>query len=271
MRGFARVCRVEDSKVNALSRAIGVRGLEKSPRPLKADAVDPVLCRPVSPAAVPAAGVIVPQPCPASRCNNENVFPKFWRENGCVWPRVGKHGSMPSEPAQEACALESFVTPGASEGTISFGGAQPSLSGSPPRQRNGADDLATEIFSGPPPIGKNVHEKLVDEGFMIFFNEPVDPTSAGNTGNYTVLTITKHGKKTITTPVAIRSALYGASPDGSESAVTIRTSKQTFAHGGELEVNGAPPSGIANSTETLFLTGNTTFTISPNAKHINPS
>jgi hypothetical protein len=130
---------------------------------------------------------------------------------------------------------------------------------------------AQEIFSGPPPIGKNVHKKLVDEGFMIFFNGAVDPTSARNTANYTVLTNTKHGKRMITTPVAIRSALYGAAPDGSESAATIRISKQTFAHGGELKVNGAPPSGIANSTDTLFLTGNTTFTISPNAKHIFPS
>jgi hypothetical protein len=47
-RGFASVCRVEDSKVNALTRAIGVRDLEKSPRSLKADAVDHVLCRHVS-------------------------------------------------------------------------------------------------------------------------------------------------------------------------------------------------------------------------------
>ena len=130
---------------------------------------------------------------------------------------------------------------------------------------------AQEIFSGPPPIGKNVHKKLVNEGFMIFFNGAVDPTSARNTANYTVLTNTKHGKRMIATPVAIRSALYGAAPDGSESAVTIRISKQKFAHGGELKVNGAPPSGIANSTDTLFLTGNTTFTISPNAKHIFPS
>ena len=52
MRGFARVCRVEDSKVNALTRAIGVRGLEKTPRSLKADPVGPVLYR-VVPRRVP--------------------------------------------------------------------------------------------------------------------------------------------------------------------------------------------------------------------------
>jgi hypothetical protein len=40
VRGFARVCRVEDSKVSALPRAIGVRGPGKSPMLLKADAVD---------------------------------------------------------------------------------------------------------------------------------------------------------------------------------------------------------------------------------------
>ena len=131
---------------------------------------------------------------------------------------------------------------------------------------------ASEIFSGPPPIGKNVHKKLVDEGFAIEFNEALDPTSAGNTGNYTVLTNSKHGKKTTTTPVAIRSVEYQAPGfNGGYGTVAIRTSKQKFAHGGELEVNAAPPSGIANSTDTLFLTGNTTFTISPNAKHIFPS
>jgi hypothetical protein len=129
---------------------------------------------------------------------------------------------------------------------------------------------AIEIFSGPPAIGKNVHKKLVAEGFEIEFNEALDPTTAGNKANYTVLMNSKHGKQTTTTPVAIRSIEYTGS-NGSFSIVTIRISKQKFAHGGELEVNGAPPSGIANSTDTLFLTGNTTFTISPNAKHIFPS
>jgi hypothetical protein len=131
---------------------------------------------------------------------------------------------------------------------------------------------AQEIFSGPPPIGKHAHEKLVDEGFEIEFNEAIDPTSAGNTGNYTVLTNSKHGKKTTTTPVAILSVEYNAGFNGSYSFVAIRTSKQTFAHGGELEVNGSPPSGIADSTDTLFLTGSTTFTISPNNRNpIHPS
>jgi hypothetical protein len=132
---------------------------------------------------------------------------------------------------------------------------------------------ASEILSGPPPIGKNVHKKPVDEGFLIQFNEALDPTSAGNTGNYTVLTNSKHGKTTTTTPVAIRSVEYQAPGfNGGFGTVAIRTSKQKFAHGGELEVNGAPPSGIANSTDTLFLTGNTTFTISPKGRiSIQPS
>ena len=70
MRGFARVCRVEDSEVNALTRAIGVRGLEKSPRSLKGDSVGPVLCRHVSPAVVPAAGVIVPRAADLEPCRS---------------------------------------------------------------------------------------------------------------------------------------------------------------------------------------------------------
>ena len=49
---------------------------------------------------------------------------------------------------------------------------------------------------------------------MIFFNGVVGPTSAGNTANYTVLTNSKHGKTMTTTPVKVRSALYGAAPDG---------------------------------------------------------
>ena len=120
------------------------------------------------------------------------------------------------------------------------------------------------VGNGPPPIGKHIHKKFVDVGFVIQFNEALDPTSAGNTGNYTVLTKSKHGKKTTTTPVAILSAEYKAPGfNGGFGTVFIRTSKQTFAHGGELKVNGAPPSGLANSTDTLFLTGITTFTISP--------
>ena len=66
------------------------------------------------------------------------------------------------------------------------------------------------VFSGPAPIGKNIHKKLVDVGFVIQFNEALDSTSAGNAGNYTVLTNSKHGKKMTTTPVAIRSVEYNA-------------------------------------------------------------
>ncbi len=51
------------------------------------------------------------------------------------------------------------------------------------------------VFNGPPPIGKNVHKKLVDVGFTIQFDGALNSTSAGNTGNYTVLTNLKHGKK----------------------------------------------------------------------------
>jgi hypothetical protein len=131
---------------------------------------------------------------------------------------------------------------------------------------------AAGVSQGPPAIGKDIHKKLVLVGFVIEFNEALDPTSAGNTGNYTVLTNSKHGKKMTTTPVAISSVEYNApSFNGGFGTVDIRTSKQTFAHGGELEANGAPPSGIANSTDTLFLTGNTTFTISPKAKEVHPS
>ena len=181
---------------------------------------------------------------------------------------------MPSEPAQEACAFDSFVTPGARWGTNSFGVAQPSFGGIPPRQRNGADDFErARRRQWSTPIGKHIHKKFVDVGFVIQFNEALDPTSAGNTGNYTVLTKSKHGKKTTTTPVAILSAEYKAPGfNGGFGTVFIRTSKQTFAHGGELKVNGAPPSGLANSTDTLFLTGITTFTISPmNRIPIRPS
>ena len=127
-------------------------------------------------------------------------------------------------------------------------------------------------FKGSGPIGKNVHKKLVDVGFTIQFHGALDSTSADNTGNYTVLTNTKHGKKITTTPVAILSAEYTAPANVDFSLVDIRISKQAFAHGGELEVNGAPPSGIADPTDTLFLTGTTTFTISPNNRNgINPS
>jgi hypothetical protein len=123
---------------------------------------------------------------------------------------------------------------------------------------------AEGLYSGPPPIGKNAHEKLVDVGFTIEFSEAIDPTRAENAANYTVLTYSKHGMTMTTTPVRISFVKYFAS----QNEVLIKTGKQTFPKGGELEVNGAPPSGIADSTDTLFLTGNTTFVISPNAKHI---
>ena len=67
---------------------------------------------------------------------------------------------------------------------------------------------------GPPAIGKNVHNRSVDEGFLLTFNEALDPTRASNTGSDTVLTNSKHGKKTTTTPVAIISVENNAGING---------------------------------------------------------
>jgi hypothetical protein len=128
--------------------------------------------------------------------------------------------------------------------------------------------FAQGVFPGPPGSSKDNPKKL--EGFEIEFSQGLDPASANNPANYTVLTNLKHGKKTTTTPVAF-SVSYTTGVTGTFSIVDIRTSKQTFAHGGVLEMNGAPPSGIANLTDTLFLTGDTTLTISPNAKAVHPS
>ena len=38
--------------------------------------------------------------------------------------------------------------------------------------------------------------------------------------------------------------------------------------GGELVVSGSPPSGLSDSSDSFFLTGITTFTITPKARSI---
>ena len=113
--------------------------------------------------------------------------------------------------------------------------------------------------------GKHARHKRVFEGFTLTFNEALDPTAAGNAGNYTVLVKSKHGKKTVTSPIRVQ-VNYSAGSD----TVTILTGKQTFAHGGELKVNGSPRSGITDASGAFFLTGNTTFTISQRARSIGP-
>ncbi len=97
------------------------------------------------------------------------------------------------------------------------------------------------------------------------FNEALDPTAADNAGNYTVLVKSKHKKKTVTSPIPVQVSYTAGS-----SSVTILTGKQSFANGGELKVNALAPSGITDASGAFFLTGNTTFKISPKAKSIGP-
>jgi hypothetical protein len=113
--------------------------------------------------------------------------------------------------------------------------------------------------------GKHARHESVFEGFTLTFNEALDPAAADNAGNYTVLVKSKHGKKTATSPIRIHVNYTAGS-----NTVTILTGKQKFARGGELNVNGSAPSGITDASGAFFLTGNTTFTISPKAKSIGP-
>jgi hypothetical protein len=124
----------------------------------------------------------------------------------------------------------------------------------------GAHDAFQTITTGK---GKHTRHERVFEGFTLTFSEALDPAAANSAGNYTVLVKSKHGKKTVMSPTGVQVNYTAGS-----NTVTILTGKQKFAQGGDLKVNGSAPSGITDESGVFYLTGNTTFTISPKAKSI---
>ncbi len=127
--------------------------------------------------------------------------------------------------------------------------------------------LGVQPFVQTTSTGKGKHARHESQlaGFTLTFNEALDLARAGSAANYAVLVKVKHGRKTSTLRISV-SVDYTAGSD----EVTVLTGKQTFAHGGELTVNGSAPGGISDPTDTFFLTGTTTFTISPKGRSIGP-
>jgi hypothetical protein len=100
-------------------------------------------------------------------------------------------------------------------------------------------------------------------GFELTFNEALDTARAENANNYSVLVNSRHRRKPGTKPVGFR-----VSYNPSTFAVgLLLTGKQKFPKGGQLTVNSASPSGIADASGDL-LAGTTSYTIEPGARSV---
>ncbi len=113
------------------------------------------------------------------------------------------------------------------------------------------------------PIGRSILS-----GFVFDFSEPLNPTSAVNSGNYQVdAIITKRVKKQtrrVFQPLRSVAVSYSASAD----SITLKfTRKQAFPKGGEITVVGGSTSGVT-STSGATLIGNQVFMISPHGHGI---
>jgi virginiamycin B lyase len=102
-------------------------------------------------------------------------------------------------------------------------------------------------------------------GFELTFNEAIDASRAANTRNYSVLVNSRHGRRTTTKPAG-----FSVSYNPNTFTVSLLLSgKQKFPKGGQLTVNSASPSGIADPSGDV-LVGNTVFTIGPGARAVKP-
>ena len=93
------------------------------------------------------------------------------------------------------------------------------------------------------PIGKPVLS-----GFVFDFSQPLNPSSAANSANYQVDTITtkrvKKQTRHILHPITSFSVAYSAAND---SVTLTFAGKQTFRTGGQITVVGGSPSGVTGS------------------------
>jgi hypothetical protein len=109
--------------------------------------------------------------------------------------------------------------------------------------------------------GRGKKKHLV--GFELDFGSALDPSRASIAANYAVTQTIGHGRKRVTQPVP-----FTAQYDPRSHAVSLLlSSPASFAHGGRIVVNAAPPSGITDASG-VPLTGTTVFVILPNARSV---
>jgi hypothetical protein len=92
-------------------------------------------------------------------------------------------------------------------------------------------------------IGTRGHRRLA--GFELEFSQPLDPFTAYDVDNYFLAQTEKVRRRTVEKPVRVR-VIY--TPE-LNSVDLIMAGGATFPHGGELEVIGTSPGGIASAKE----------------------
>jgi hypothetical protein len=98
-------------------------------------------------------------------------------------------------------------------------------------------------------------------GFELDFSEPLDPTHAGNSGNYQLTQTIMHGRKAVNQAVRF-SVRYSA---GSNHVDLMIVGKPTFTKGGRIALIATSPGGIADTAGNL-LTGSNMINILPKAR-----
>jgi len=108
--------------------------------------------------------------------------------------------------------------------------------------------------------GKGKRKHLV---FQLVFSSPLDPSSAGNSGNYTVTQSMKHGREKIAQAIRLQVDYNAAA----KTVNLIIEGKPHFTNGGQLIVNAAAPTGITGTTG-VYVDGNAIFTVLPGGRGI---
>jgi hypothetical protein len=107
--------------------------------------------------------------------------------------------------------------------------------------------------------GKGRHKHLI--GFELDFRSALDPSRASDAANYTITQAVRRGRKRLAQPVR-----FTARYDPTANAVSLLVAgRPSFAKGGQIVINAAPPSGITD-TSGDYLAGSTIFIILPKAR-----
>jgi hypothetical protein len=102
-------------------------------------------------------------------------------------------------------------------------------------------------------------------GFQLTFNEALDPVSAGDRSNYTVLDYHRVGRRIVAQSIRLR-ASYEPSVD---TVSLVMIGEHLFRLGGSLALNASRLTGITDPARAL-LDGNMMFTIPPRTNGIMP-
>ncbi len=196
-----------------------------------------------------ATGVVLTDTLPAGLVASsiQTTLGTASQANGVVTVKLG---NMPTGDIENVSISVTTTTPGTIENQATIAADQ-----TDPNPSNNTSTLPVLVVANPNPLTIIGDRLLVGlnaiEGFVLNFNQPLDPAQANNPINYRLLGLNKRGQFTVNIPLL--PAVYNQSA----STITLTPTKPlALGKVYQLELDGVGSAGLTNPAGSLLI-GNT--------------